>query len=1069
MKHRSFLGLALAVALTAPTVSAETVVYQNDFSDATKFNAMTCVNADGSTNSYNGIWRHNNYGTKYAYIMIINNTTDGTVPCDDYMVTPAIELKAGHQYTLSYNAGGYDYTKALDYSLKSLLSPADATEPTTADDFANYSLLVETTDLAKGYSADNWASSEYTYSKSFVPETDGSYRIAFYAYAGGIAVDNIKLVDCGNDNTPKPVTDFTVTPGENAATTATITCTLPSEAATGATLAGPLTVSITRTIGEDVQVYTIQNLNPGEPFSWKDEYNPAGSVTYSLQVVNGEETSEPVSATVYVGPDTPKAVTALTLTRADGINHIVWTAPTEGLNGSTQLQLTYEVARVVNGEATVLINNLAETTYDDDFTSGELATVYYSVSPINYGTVTGASAKTKSIQLGSKSLPFQDSFANKTLDTSVWSLETNTAGTSKKWTADNGSSCRTAKTPYDEDGGFLYYNSYSSSRDNWCRLITPPLNLAAVGNPIISFAFYHNSAQSSSNDRVVLEISKDNDEWLEIEGSEIKRASTSISGWTEYEFTLAQFKDCESARVAIKAISGYGTDLAIDAVKIYAGIDNDLAISSFDGPATIITGKEGSYTAVLSNLGGNTLDGTEYTVEFTANGNLFATLPGTELAPKATAEFTAPLAITAAHLGEEFEVTATVVFEADEVEDNNTSAAIITTTKAYSGPTATNLKGTAGDDGLLLTWDAPVNEEFETATFVVDGENTGITADAYTADQAVSYPADMNGWANLDIDKLENLANYYPVANPATNARAFQYVSGDFMGNSNLNDGFGDAYIMVFPPSDLNAVPNDWLISPTLPGTGIHTLSLKVRPNGTQNYSDCGKLDILYTTDEEYSTENPAENFTLLETIEIKGGLGVPSVWNEYTFEIPATAKHVALNFNTPRGSNSHDSGYSFLKLDDITLTCESLGAPQFNVYSSAPAPEAETFAMLPPASGLTLHNEAPLAESSLNVPTYEKGQTFHVTAVYPGGESVLSEPFVASKPDSGIADAVASEVRVTVMGRTITAAAAGESLDVTVHAANGALIGSSKAVTVDAPGVYIVSAAGTTARIAIR
>lgn len=1066
MKHRSFLGLALAVALTAPTVSAETVVYQNDFSDATKFNAMTCVNADGSTNSYNGIWRHNNYGTKYAYIMIINNTTDGTVPCDDYMVTPAIELKAGHQYTLSYNAGGYDYTKALDYSLKSLLSPADATEPTTADDFANYSLLVETTDLAKGYSADNWASSEYTYSKSFVPETDGSYRIAFYAYAGGIAVDNIKLVDCGNDNTPKAVTDFTVTPGENAATTATITCTLPSEAATGATLAGPLTVSITRTIGEDVQVYTIQNLNPGEPFSWKDEYNPAGSVTYSLQVVNGEETSEPVSATVYVGPDTPRAVTALSLTRNHGINHISWTAPTVGLNGSTDLVLSYKVERMVNGFPDAF-RIVEDTYYDDEYTSSDLATVYYNVYPINYETVYGASSKTKSIQLGSKSLPFEDSFANRKLDTSIWSLETNTGGSSYKWTADNGSSCRSAKAPYDEDGGFLYYNSYNSSRDNYCSLITPPLNLAAVGNPVISFALYHNTNYSSYKDRIVLEISKDNGEWIEIEGSEIMRYSASASGWTEYEFSLAQFKDCESARVAIKAISGGGDDMALDAVKIYAGIENDLAIESFDGPATITAGNTGTYAATVTNLGSTTLDGSEYSVDFAANGNVFATLPGNELAPKANAVFSVPFAISAAHLGEEFEVTATIVFEADEVEDNNTSAAIITTTKAYSGPTATNLKGTAGDDGLLLTWDAPVNEEFETATFVVDGENTGITADAYTADQAVSYPADMNGWANLDIDKLENLANYYPVANPATNARAFQYVSGDFMGNSNLKDGFGDAYIMVFPPSDLNAVPNDWLISPTLPGTGIHTLSLKVRPNGTQNYSDCGKLDILYTTDEEYSTENPAENFTLLETIETKGGLGVPSVWNEYTFEIPATAKHVALNFNTPRGSNSHDSGYSFLKLDDITLTCESLGAPQFNVYSSAP--EAETFAMLPPASGLTLHNEAPLAESSLNVPTYEEGQTFHVTAVYPGGESVLSEPFVASKPDSGIADAVASEVRVTVMGRTITAAAAGESLDVTVHAANGALIGSSKAVTVDAPGVYIVSAASTTARIAIR
>lgn len=1068
MKHRSFLGLALAVALTAPSVSAETVVYQNDFTTYPMFNSMTCVNADNSDKGTQGVWKQYTWGTNSrAYIQVIwDSTTSTATPCDDYIVTPAIALQSGHLYKLSYNAGGYEYTKRLDFNMKTLLSPADAAEPATGDDFSEYTLLNDLLNVPYG---NNWSEEGKFFTADIIPAADGEYRIAFHAYAGGMILANIKLVDIGTDNTPKAVTDFTVTPGANASNTATITCTLPSEAATGATLAGPLTVSITRTIGEDVQVYTIQNLNPGEPFSWKDEYNPAGSVTYSLQVVNGEETSDPVSATVYVGPDTPKAVTNLTLTRNHGINHISWTAPTVGLNGSTDLKLSYKVERMVNGFSDAFRIVEEDTYYDDEYTSSDLATVYYNVYPINYETVYGASSKTKSIQLGSKSLPLEDSFANKTLDTSIWNLETNTGGSSFKWKADNGSSCKSAKAPYDEDGGFLYYNSYSSPRDNYCSLITPPLNLAAVGNPMISLAFYHNTNYPSYKDRIVLEISKDNGEWIEIEGSEIKRYSDSASGWTEYEFSLAKFKECESARVAIKAISAGGDDMAIDAVKIYAGIENDLAIKSFDGPATITAGNTGTYAATVTNLGSTTLDGSEYSVDFAANGNVFATLPGNELAPKANAVFSAPLAVSAAHLGEEFEVTATIVFEADEVEDNNTSATIITTTKAYPGPTATNLKGTAGDDGLLLTWDAPVNEEFETATFVVDGENTGITADAYTADQAVSYPADMNGWANLDIDKLEDLAQYYSGANPSKNARAFQYVSADFMGNSNLKDGFGDAYIMVFPPSNLTAVPNDWLISPLIPGKGDHGFSFKIKGEGN-SYGRMGvKLDVLYTTEGEYSAENPAESFTLLQTVEIKGGDDLVADWETISIEVPADAKHVALNFNTPRTAYSRETGYSWIKLDDITLTCESLGAPQFNVYSSAPAPEAETFAMLPAASGLTLHNEAPLAESSLNVPTYEEGQTFHVTAVYPGGESVLSEPFVASKPDSGIADAVASEVRVTVMGRTITAAAAGESLDVTVHAANGALIGSSKAVTVDAPGVYIVSAAGTTARIAIR
>ncbi len=1071
MKSRLLTGLAFIAALSAPPISAETVVYQNDFTQQAQFNDMTIVNADNSTNASNGLWRnyvYSSYSRAYIYV-IYDFDTETATPCDDYLVTPELALKSGHLYRLSYNAQGGDYTKRLDYKVKTLLSPADAAEPATGDDFTGYTLIADHPDLiyVSGY---NWTDPGTIFSEEIVPTADGNYRIAFHAYAGGIVLSNIKLVDMGSDATPGAVTDFAVTPGENATTTATLTCTLPGTAATGADLTGTvLSVKITRTIGEETKEYTVENLTPGAPFSWQDTDNPAGNVTYTLQVVNGTEVNAPVSATVYVGPDTPKAVTALTLNRADGINTISWTAPTAGVNGSTELALTYEVARVVNGEATVLVSDLAETTYADEFSSTELATVTYTVTPINYGSVRGTASKTTAIQLGSKSLPFEDSFANKTLDADIWSQETNTAGSSYKWTATT--SNRVAKSPYDEDGGFLGYNSYSSSRDNWCRLITPPRNLAAVGNPIISFAFF-NTTSSSSNDRIVIEVSKDNADWTEVEGSEIKRySSTASNDWTVYEFSLAPYKDCESARVAIKAISGYGTDMALDAVRIYAGIENDLAVQTFDGPAAITAGKEGSFTATVTNLGGNTLDGSEYTVEFSVNGSVFATLPGSAIAPKETADFTAPLALTAAHIGEEFEIAANVVFEADEVADNNASATIATTAKAYSGPGITGLNGALTKDGLILTWEAPVNEVFDNTEFTVNAEGLEITEEAYEADQSLSFPADMNGWANLDIDGLENLVSYYPMQNPNKNARAFQYISTVFMTNNSFADGFGDGYIMVFPCNkDLTTATNDWLISPTIPGAGVHTLSLKAKPEGN-SYGRMGmKFDVLYTTSETYSAENPAESFTLLETVDIKGGNDLEAVWESFSFEIPADAKHVAINFNTPRTSYSRDTGYSWIKFDDITLTCESLGNPQFNVYTAAPAEEAPaTFAMQPAANGLTLLNEAPLTESEFTVADFAEKQQFNVSAVYNGGESALSETYLAPKPDSGIADITAGEIRVTVAGRTISAAAAGESIDVTVHAANGTLIGSSKTVTVAAPGVYIVNAAGSTTRVAVR
>lgn len=1067
MKHSIYLGLAVSALLATHVAGAENVVYENDFSSRDLFNTMTCVNADNSSHSSQGFWNYNAYGAKNALIQVMYDYSSGlATPCDDYLVTPAIQLTAGHLYTIRYNSGGYEYTKRLDYSLKSMLSPADAPEPSTGDDFGVYQTLIDSPSMEYGVTETNFAEPEHIFTTDFVPETSGAYRLAFHAYNGGVAVDNIKVIDCGNDNTPLAVTGFTVVPGADAAMTATLSCTLPDMSATGVELTGTLSVRITRTIADDVREYVVEGLAPGASFTWEDTDEPAGNVVYTLQVVNGDEASESVSATVYVGPDTPRPVTGLSLTRADGVNTVSWVAPVSGLNGSTNLSLTYEVARIVNGEATVVAVALEETEFSEAFESAELASVSYTVTSVNYGKVRGESVATQSLMLGSMSLPFEDSFANLTLDTDLWTIDS--SSTAFKWSP--ATSCRSANSPYDGDGGFLYYNSYNASRNYWSRLITPPLNLASVGNPMLSFAFYHNSS-SSYSDKVVVEVSMDNGEFVEIPGSEIMGYGTPV-GWTVYEFSLAEYKNCESARVSIKAISGYGTDLAIDAVKIYGGIENDLALTGFDGPAAVVAGKEAIYTATICNNGGNPVDGSRYSVEFYAGDMVFATVEGVEVAPKETAGLTAPLMLSASHIGEEMAVSARILFDDDEVADNDESAAIIAVAKAFSGPTAMNVTGENVDDNLVLLWDTPENEVFEDATFVVDGEGLDITEDAYAEDQSLSYPVDMNGWTNLDIDKEENLSQFYPAVNPSKNARAFQYISYEFMKNNNVPDGFGDGYLMVFPPSDMYTAANDWLISPAIPGAGVHTLSLMVKPDGT-SYGYMGiKFDVLYSTEEEFSMENPADSFVLLEGVDIHGQDGVEFDWTLMTFEVPADAKRVAINFNAMRTSYSRSSGYGYLKFDDITLACQSLGNPQYNVYFSDPVAEDEpmTMSMLPAANGLKKHNAEPIAENRYTVSDFEKGQTYHVTALYGGGESELSEGYKVDFKPTGIDSAAMSEeVCIAVAGRTISATKDGRAVSVNVYASNGMLVGAADAVTVGASGVYIVTAEDTTARVVVR
>ncbi|MBS7410226.1 MAG: hypothetical protein KIG59_04620, partial [Muribaculaceae bacterium] len=291
-------------------------------------------------------------------------------------------------------------------------------------------------------------------------------------------------------------------------------------------------------------------------------YNTYRVIAYASDKVGAE-----ASTTVYVGPDTPNAVTALTVAAAaDGFT-LSWTAPTKGVVLGSDLDasaLTYTITRVIGDAKTVVASNVAETTYTDAFVPTELTKISYEVEANYHGTTSAATASS-TLVAGKAALPFDDSFAGKTLN-EFWTIESSSS--SYKWTASSSPMHGNAK-PVDEDGGLLYYNAYNAQSGNYSRLISPLLNIADATSPMLSFYIYHDTSNSSKADRIIVEVKTDGGEFTEI-GSYKRYSST--EGWEQVFVNLNSYKTASTFQISLKAYSEYGTDIVIDAVSIYDDI-----------------------------------------------------------------------------------------------------------------------------------------------------------------------------------------------------------------------------------------------------------------------------------------------------------------------------------------------------------------------------------------------------------------------------------------------------------------------------------------------------------------
>lgn len=277
----------------------------------------------------------------------------------------------------------------LDTSVAEILSP----EPGALCTFK------DSKDLELGY--------EYTYKAiAYVDDIQSFGAYAYSAYAG------IRIA---------PVTNLSATTAQQGKAPVTIEFDTPATNVDGYDHSYPLTKIVVNRKdansyekGEPVKTFT-ENLAYEKHFSFTDGTAEEGK-EYSYTVVCHSQygTSKDMSASVYVGLDTPSPVSDLAATKVDAGVKLTWTAPDKGKNGGylDLASIRYNVYRSIgSGEQAMLKTDLAEPSFVDDLADIEmLCTVSYAVEAYN-NSGTSNKTNTEDLVVGPlPKLPFAETF-----------------------------------------------------------------------------------------------------------------------------------------------------------------------------------------------------------------------------------------------------------------------------------------------------------------------------------------------------------------------------------------------------------------------------------------------------------------------------------------------------------------------------------------------------------------------------------------------------------------------------------------------------------------------------------
>lgn len=991
MQSYSYSVYAVSGSLTSEAASSSSVLvgssftipYNENFASESSFSYFTVINS----NNDNYTWSYDagSSSTKYpAYAM----------RSDDWLITPPIYFDGQSLYrlTITYTTGFMDENIDLamgNDTTVNAMTTALLSDTTLKQNTQGATLSV----LFKAYGTQHIGLHE---------KTSG--------FGGGLSISNISVQAETPLTSPDSVTNLTVTPAAQGATSATVSFNAPTKQLDGNDLSSISKIEVYR--GETL-VGSVSNATPGETYSVDDNDTGNGFVTYRVVAYNGDNAGLPSEATAYVGIDTPFAPQTVTLTENDDNVTLDWTMSeeTKGVNGGyvDPSALTYGLVRSDNLENVYKENINGLTFTDDPAMTGEQQLLYYYVaarSAAGYGNATASNA----IVIGDAyKLPFHESFANGNLDNAFWGAEYNgnNGKVALSWTGVGLSSYSSS----DGDNGCVEFSPSFSASSSEGVLYTGKISLAGGINPTLSFSCKSN--YPASGDYIGIEVYAPGKGTTEVQ--KINLDNDAAKNWTVYKVNLSDFVNDKYVIVRFHFVSASST-MSIDDVSIKSVVGHDLNVS-LSLPGSVKPGTANAKVSVR-NLGA--LTSGEYTVDLLRDGKVVSTADGLALKADSTRTFTFPVTVSVTD-PDTITYVARVNSSEDMIDNNNADSASVKVLRPLY-PVPSGLTADNGTDGITLSWTKPdlsggdkvITEGFENyEAFTTTDFGYWTTAGGASATYGIG---DGKGGSLSFPHSGEAMA--YMVFNPsACGAMESSYdpYSGDTI--EQWKPKAGKQYLVAF--SDKNkgwdGHDDDWFISPELDGSAqTITFWLKTMDAsfGENNYR------ILYST-----TDNDTASFHELTSAT------APLDWTEIEQQLPTGTKYFAIQMTNVQLATL---------IDNVTYTlfnASNLNLIGYNIYR-----DGEKI------------NDAPVdATTYKDVIADGAGHTYFVTAVYSLGESDVSNEATITTGISSInAEAVKDNVKVYSLG--------------------GALIYSGDASKASLPaGAYLINDGNRTVKVTVK
>ncbi len=896
---------------------------------------------------------------------------------DDWMFSPAIVLQAGQEYEISL-----DVCCVLASGKMDLLDLYIGTSQT----IEGMTQLVNAIEITNTKSS-GWKTSTAT----FTVEADGLYYVGFHAKSnnsesGNIGVCNLSMKALGGEEEkidPPAAGTLTYEVYPKGELKAHVVYTAPTLTQSGAPLEAIAKVEI---INRWYEKFEYTDVAPGQVIELdvdlfsgmsNNRLQATAYVTDSKgNLVAGEEL---LVTGIMAGPDYPLAPENVHAVLSADRKHVTvsWDPVGEtGENGGyvDPSAVTYYIFDAFGSYYDPALAETTETSFTFDYsdaTAPDFIAYQVTAGYDNYYSLEGVS---EIITYGpALEMPFKESFADGYYE-SVWVTDLNSSKNVMVGTVDDTSLQTNADDPdaepqyltsQDGDNGFFYF--LPMEKDDLYGMMSLPVSIEGAINPVLQFY-----AQGKGSVIDVM-VGPSLPEMKVVETIDFMENPT--EGWTPFTVSLAEFAEAGAVNFELRMRAIHNDDehtwsLPIDNIRVRDLVDNNLAISSFNVPASIKVGEAATITARIENLGAKTSEAT--VARLLRDDALISEQPVAALDPNGSAIATFTDEATIAD-PDQLCYKIILVNDNDMLPDDN-SAQAIAKVIFPAHPKAEGLAANITDNTVNLTWNHVSLEG------LTDPE--AVEEDFENPDYEPLTISDFGKWTMVDLDGAYNYTFLKDENNPyRSEPCAYQLFNPE-------TAGVPEDYLIDCQPHSGNTMLVGWstdgqnanlLISPELSGAA-QTVTFWAKSFSIAY----GEEFTVYTS----STGKAISDFTKFSDVEgetISGS--VPEDWTEYTLSLPEGTKYFAILHDSYDTYAIYLDDFSFEQAPELPADTRLIG---YNVYRD----------------GVKI-TETPVEENSYSDLPELTARTalinYQVSAVYTNAESRLSEPVAVDASLVGI------------------------------------------------------------------